>query len=106
MSERSDDEKTKRSETGGDEACVRHDAEHSAEIAEPFGSRSRAREPLFLGTLAAATRPTGFDTDLDGMPNTWESANGLNPDDAADRNGDTDADGYTNVEEYLNSLVP
>ncbi|HEX6271567.1 MAG TPA: pectate lyase [Polyangiaceae bacterium] len=57
------------------------------------------------GTLAQATRPAGFDTDLDGMPNAWESANGLNPNDAADRNGDTDADGYTNLEEYLNSLV-
>jgi hypothetical protein len=58
------------------------------------------------GTLAAATRPSGFDTDQDGMPNAWESANGLNPDDAADRNADGDADGYTNLEEYLNSLVP
>jgi hypothetical protein len=58
------------------------------------------------GTLAAATRPAGFDTDQDGMPNAWESANGLNPNDAADRNGDADADGYTNLEEYLNSLVP
>jgi hypothetical protein len=58
------------------------------------------------GTLAAAVRPAGFDTDEDGMPNAWESANGLNPNDAADRNGDTDADGYTNLEEYLNSLVP
>ena len=58
------------------------------------------------GALAAATRPAGFDTDQDGMPNAWESTNGLNPNDAADRNGDTDADGYTNLEEYLNSLVP
>jgi len=58
------------------------------------------------GTLAQATRPAGFDTDQDGMPNTWETANGLNPNDGADRTGDTDADGYTNLEEYLNSLVP
>jgi hypothetical protein len=57
-------------------------------------------------TLAAATRPAGFDSDQDGMPNTWETANGSNANDAADRNGDTDADGYTNLEEYLNSLVP
>jgi pectate lyase len=58
------------------------------------------------GTLAQALRPAGFDTDQDGMPNSWESANGLNANDPADRNGDTDADGYTNLEEYLNSLVP
>jgi hypothetical protein len=58
------------------------------------------------GTLAAATRPTGFDTDRDGMPDAWETAQGLNPNDAADRNGDADRDGYTNLEEYLSSLVP
>lgn len=28
----------------------------------------------------------------------------LNPDDASDSNGDLDADGYTNIEEYLHSL--
>jgi hypothetical protein len=58
------------------------------------------------GTLASASRPAGFDSDGDGMPNAWETANGLNPNDAADRNGDTDSDGYTNLEEYLASLVP
>ncbi|MEU4155865.1 cellulose binding domain-containing protein [Actinoplanes sp. NPDC026670] len=44
--------------------------------------------------------PSGWDTDRDGMPNTWESANGLNPN-SADHNGDADGDGYRNVEEYL-----
>ncbi len=58
------------------------------------------------GTLPSATRPAGFDTDRDGMPDAWETANGLNPNDATDRNGDADRDGYTNLEEYLNSLVP
>ena len=58
------------------------------------------------GTLASASRPSGFDTDRDGMPDAWETANGLNPNDATDGNGDPDGDGYTNVEEYLNSLVP
>jgi hypothetical protein len=58
------------------------------------------------GTLPNASRPAGFDTDQDGMPNVWETANGFNPDDADDRNGDADGDGYTNLEEYLNSLVP
>ena len=44
------------------------------------------------------------DTDGDGMPDEWETANGLNPSDAADGNK-TGADGYTNMEIYLNSLV-
>jgi hypothetical protein len=58
------------------------------------------------GTLPSASRPAGFDTDQDGMPDAWETANGLNPANAADRNADADGDGYTNLEEYLNSLVP
>lgn len=53
--------------------------------------------------LESATPPD--DTDHDGMPDEWEDANGLNKNDAADRNGDLDGDGYTNLEDYLNSLV-
>ncbi len=50
-------------------------------------------------------RPDGWDTDGDGMPNQWEKQNGLNPDDPADGATDKDGDGYTNLEEYLNSLT-
>jgi hypothetical protein len=46
------------------------------------------------------------DRDLDGMPDQWESEHDTNPDDALDGNRDRDNDGYTNLEEYLNSLVP
>ncbi|MCF7803312.1 MAG: T9SS type A sorting domain-containing protein [Candidatus Marinimicrobia bacterium] len=53
--------------------------------------------------LASGTAPT--DTDDDGMPDDWENDIGLNPNDAADRNDDLDGDGYTNLEEYLNSLA-
>ncbi len=53
---------------------------------------------------APFTRPANFDTDQDGMPNTWEAVHGLNPD-VADNNGDFDTDGYTNLEEYLNELA-
>lgn len=45
------------------------------------------------------------DTDLDGMPDTWELATGTNPA-VQDHNGDLNGDGYTNLEEYLNGLVP
>jgi pectate lyase len=44
------------------------------------------------------------DADHDGMPDIWEIARGLNPNNAADRNGDFDDDSYTNLEEYLNEL--
>ena len=45
------------------------------------------------------------DGDGDGMPDAWEQRCRLNPDDRADGNHDRDQDGYTNLEEYLNSLV-
>ena len=52
------------------------------------------------------SRPAGFDTDLDGMPNIWEEMNGLDPNNAADRNLATlNVLGYTNLEMYLNNLV-
>lgn len=50
-------------------------------------------------------RPAGWDTDRDGMPDAWERAHGLNPADAADGPADRDGDGFTNLEDYLNSLV-
>ena len=53
--------------------------------------------------LTSDTPPT--DTDHDGMPDSWESSHGLNPNDAGDSSGDRDSDGYTNIEEYLNSIV-
>ena len=53
------------------------------------------------------SRPEGFDTDNDGIPDAWETANGLNPNNASDGNTYTlDPKGfYTNIEVYANSLV-
>lgn len=51
------------------------------------------------------SKPAPADADQDGMPDSWEQKAGLDPNDAEDRNGDQDGDGYTNLEEYLNSLA-
>jgi len=51
------------------------------------------------------TRPADFDTDQDGMADAWEAANGLNSDNAGDRNGYDLDPNYTNLEVYLNGLV-
>jgi pectate lyase len=52
-----------------------------------------------------STKPP-TDSDHDGMPDNWETKKGLNPNDSNDSRADCDGDGYTNVEEYLNGLVP
>lgn len=44
------------------------------------------------------------DNDRDGMADIWELGNGLNPDNANDRNYTT-TEGYTALEVYLNSLM-
>lgn len=58
-------------------------------------------------TFATGSRPKGFDSDNDGIPDDWETANGLNPNDASDAlTYSLDEKGYyTNLEVYANSLV-
>ena len=58
-------------------------------------------------TFGKGFRESSFDTDRDGMPDAWETANGLNPNSAADASAYTidPAKYYTNVEIYINSLV-
>lgn len=58
-----------------------------------------------LPVLTSGTAPT--DTDKDGMPDAWETANGLNPNSSSDGKLYTlDSKGfYTNVEVYINSIV-
>jgi len=45
------------------------------------------------------------DSDGDGIPDDWEKANGLNPNDASDAMK-ISSSGYVNLEVYVNSLVP
>ena len=44
------------------------------------------------------------DSDGDGMPDSWEIANGLNPNDPSDATGDLNGDGYTNIEKWINGI--
>jgi hypothetical protein len=68
-----------------------HTIENTSDLADPW--------PTLLHA------PCPQDSDHDGMPDWWEDVLGLNPNDASDRNADPDADGYTNVEDYLNYLA-
>jgi hypothetical protein len=74
------------------------------------GPQIGAAAPLaseLAGVLGAPliSRPAGWDTDNDGMPDTWEAAHGLDPNSSAaspDWKLDFDNDGYINLIEYLN----
>lgn len=57
--------------------------------------------------FGTGSRPAGFDTDKDGIPDEWEKANGLNPNDASDALTYSldNKSYYTNIEVYANSLV-
>ena len=57
--------------------------------------------------FGTGSRPAGFDSDGDGIPDEWEKANGLNSNDASDAlTYSLDKKGYyTNIEVYANSLV-
>jgi hypothetical protein len=60
-----------------------------------------------VGGMPTWTGPAApIDTDGDGMPDSWEQLQGLNVNNAADRNlTNLSSDGYTNLEVYLNSLM-
>lgn len=45
------------------------------------------------------------DSDGDGMPDVWEATHGLDPANPADGPADRDGDGFTNLEDWLNSLA-
>lgn len=49
--------------------------------------------------------PAPLDSDGDGMPDAWETAQGLNPGDASDAARVDPSSGYTQLERYLNGLV-
>jgi len=53
-----------------------------------------------------ASKPSPADTDQDGMPDEWEKKNGLNASDATDAIKVKQGQSYTNIELYINSLVP
>lgn len=77
-----------------------------AEGTAAFGDRGIIdRQSDVGGWPLLQSLPAPVDTDSDGMPDTWEKAHGLNPEDPADRNEVQVDSTYTNLESYLNELA-
>ena len=57
-----------------------------------------------VGGLPEYNGKSILDSDNDGMPDAWEKANGLNPNDPTDAVKDCNGDGYTNIEKYINGI--
>ena len=68
---------------------------------------ANAKDSYTEDNFPTGERPAGFDSDGDGMPDEWETLNGLNPNDPSDASLKTvdTKDWYTNIEVYANSLV-
>lgn len=69
--------------------------------------RTGQEQAAFNGAYALAWRMTHPpDTDDDGLPDDWELFYGLDPLDPTDGDLDSDADGLTNIQEYLHGTDP
>jgi hypothetical protein len=78
-----------------------------------FKYRRLGKDSYQLGIIVDPRQMGGYpeykgeprkDSDGDGMPDEWEQANGLNPLDPSDANGDINGDGYTNIEKWINGI--
>ena len=79
-----------------------------------FKHRRAALDSYKIGIITDVSQVGGYpeykgtpykDGDNDGMPDDWETKNKLNPKDASDA-GKVNGNGYSNIENYLNSVVP
>ena len=83
---------------------------HYVEVTGKRDSGLYQDDPMF-GADAVVTRSKtwivgGADTDGDGMPDSYELAQGFNPNNPADAQQDADGDGATNLDEYLAGTDP
>ena len=78
-------------------------------------SQAELRRLVSLGIITNPSQVGGYpeykgvpykDSDGDGMPDDWEKQHGLNANDSSDALTDSNGDGYTNIEDFINGLDP
>jgi hypothetical protein len=70
------------------------------------GNRVHYTHPDQVGGYPRIEAGTPYeDADHDGMADAWERKHRLDPSDPSDGPKDSDGDGYTNVEEFLNGTA-
>ncbi len=80
--------------------------------AQPIRSLAATESHLITGDASGLIKIWNLygdamgDTDEDGMGDTWETANSLDPADGSDKGLDPDGDGLLNIEEYINQTDP
>lgn len=88
---------------------------NTSDITSPYIKRRLPKDSYKLGIIADPAQVGGYptyegtpykDSDQDGIPDDWETAHGLNPHNANDAVANRNQDGYTNIEEFINSVVP
>ncbi len=87
--------------------------ENAPEFVSPYVKRRLPADSYKQGIITDIRQVGGLpeyngqpyvDSDGDGMPDAWEVANGLNPNDPSDAVLDCNGDGYTNIEKYINGI--
>lgn len=87
--------------------------ENAPEFTSPYVKRRLPADSYKSGIITDIRQVGGLpeykgepyiDTDGDGMPDVWEKANGLNPNDPSDAILDCNGDGYTNIEKFINGI--
>lgn len=81
-------------------------AEKWVDALDEYAAKGYVTNPSEVGGWPDYQGTPYADADNDGLPDAWETANGLNPKDASDATTDLNGDGYTNIEDFINGLDP